>query len=45
MSAFAPDVETEIARWLAFLGAERRMSPKTLEAYGRDVAQFLSFLA
>ena len=29
----APDVAAEIARWLGYLGAERRMSPKTLEAY------------
>ncbi len=42
--AAAPDVTAEIARWLGFLGAERRMSPKTLEAYERDVAQFLAFL-
>jgi len=41
----APDVATEIARWLGYLGAERRMSPKTLEAYQRDVGQFLDFLA
>jgi integrase/recombinase XerC len=31
-------------RWLAHLGAERRMSPKTVEAYRRDVLQFLAFL-
>src|SRR3984893_18115444 len=41
----APDVTTEIGRWLGYLGAERRMSPKTLEAYRRDVGQFLEFLA
>ena len=47
MSEFAgaPDVTAEIARWLRFLGAERRMSDRTLDAYRRDVAQFLSFLA
>jgi integrase/recombinase XerC len=47
MSDFAasPDVKAEIARWLRFLGAERRLSGKTLEAYARDVGQFLSFLA
>ena len=40
-----PDVTAEISRWLGYLGAERRMSPKTLEAYQRDVGQFLDFLA
>ncbi|MEP7029828.1 MAG: tyrosine recombinase XerC [Pseudolabrys sp.] len=40
----SPDVTAEIGRWRSHLGAERRMSPKTLEAYGRDVAQFLGFL-
>ena len=35
--AAAPDVAAEIGRWLAYLGAERRMSAKTLEAYRRDV--------
>jgi integrase/recombinase XerC len=39
------DVAAEIGRWRAYLGAERRMSPKTLEAYERDVGQFLRFLA
>lgn len=34
----------EIGRWLGHLGAERRMSAKTLDAYRRDVHQFLSFL-
>src|SRR5476651_603135 len=43
--AIAPDVAAEIAGWLRFLGAERRMSEKTLEAYERDVGQFLGFLA
>ena len=43
--AFAPDVAAEIARWIKYLGTERRMSPKTLEAYQRDVAQFLAFVA
>jgi integrase/recombinase XerC len=42
---FAPDVAAEVAHWLVHLGAERRMSPKTLEAYRRDVGQFLAFLA
>jgi integrase/recombinase XerC len=43
--SFAPDVAAELARWLTHLGAERRMSPKTLEAYQRDVGQFLAFMA
>jgi integrase/recombinase XerC len=45
VSGFAPDVAAEIARWLMHLGAERRMSPKTLEAYQRDIGQFLTFMA
>jgi integrase/recombinase XerC len=44
-SAIAPDVAAEIGHWLGYLNAERRMSDKTLDAYRRDVAQFLSFLA
>ena len=43
--ALAADVTAEIGRWLDDLGSERRMSPKTLEAYRRDVGQFLEFLA
>jgi integrase/recombinase XerC len=47
MSEFAasPDVKAEIARWLGYLGAERRLSDKTLEVYRRDVSLFLGFLA
>ena len=44
-TTIAPDIAAEIGRWLAYLGSERRMSPKTLEAYERDVSQFLAFLA
>ncbi len=44
-SLAAPDVAAEIARWLKFLGDEKRMSPKTLDAYARDARQFLGFLA
>jgi integrase/recombinase XerC len=40
-----PEAAAELARWHAYLGSERRMSPKTVEAYGRDVSQFLAFLA
>lgn len=35
----------EVTRWLTHLRAERRLSPKTLEAYARDLRQCLSFLA
>ncbi len=41
----ARDVAEEAAHWLDFLGVERRLSPKTLEAYARDTAAFLKFLA
>src|SRR5258707_3980507 len=37
-------IAREMTRWLSHLRAERRLSPKTLEAYARDVRQFLSFL-
>jgi len=38
-------VGAAIESWLRHLGDERRLSPKTLEAYRRDVLQFLAFLA
>jgi integrase/recombinase XerC len=44
-AAIAPDVAAEIGHWLGYLNAERRMSPKTLDAYRRDAGQFLGFLA
>lgn len=40
-----PSIVQEMARWLSHLGAERRLSPKTLEAYGRDLRQCLDFLS
>jgi integrase/recombinase XerC len=40
----AGDVGAEAKRWLAHLSGERRMSEKTLEAYARDLQQFLTFL-
>ena len=33
-----------VQQWLGHLGGVRRLSPKTLEAYGRDVGGFMSFL-
>ena len=38
-------VTLEMTRWLSHLRAERRLSPKTLEAYARDLRQCLVFLA
>jgi integrase/recombinase XerC len=35
----------EMTRWLSHLRSERRLSPKTLEAYARDVRQCLVFLS
>ena len=34
-----------MVQWLSHLRAERRLSPKTLEAYARDLRQCLAFLA
>jgi integrase/recombinase XerC len=44
-NTIAADAAAEIAKWLGYLGTERRMSDKTLESYGRDVRQFLGFLS
>jgi integrase/recombinase XerC len=44
MDFLQPKVAAEIEGWLRHLGDERRYSPKTLEAYRRDVVQFLAFL-
>ncbi|MGA2288196.1 tyrosine recombinase XerC [Bradyrhizobium sp.] len=35
----------EMTRWLSHLRSERRLSPKTLEAYARDLRQYLEFLS
>src|SRR5258708_26346211 len=37
-------ISLEMTRWLSHLRAERRLSPKTLEAYARDLRQCLDFL-
>ncbi len=38
-------VQGHITGWLRDLGSVRRLAPKTLEAYGSDLHQFLGFLA
>jgi len=38
-------VSAQIALWLRDLGAVRRLAPRTLEAYQRDLGQFLQFLS
>lgn len=40
-----PAVVSAIDDWRAWLVGERRASPHTLDAYGRDMAAFLAFMA
>jgi integrase/recombinase XerC len=42
--AAAPDLLAAIEAWRSWLADERRASPHTLAAYGRDLALFLDFL-
>ncbi|MGH7094433.1 MAG: tyrosine recombinase XerC [Stellaceae bacterium] len=47
LARFAADAELRatIGLWAAWLAGERRASPHTVAAYGRDLAGFLDFLA
>lgn len=38
------DLAEEARRWMLHLASQRRVSPHTLDAYGRDLRQFLTFL-
>jgi integrase/recombinase XerC len=40
----ARPLERGVVAWIAFLGRERRLALKTLDAYGRDARGFLAFL-
>ena len=40
-----PDLAQAAQSWLGHVVSERRMSPLTLDAYARDLRQFVSFLA
>ena len=44
LACAADDVVLQMTRWLSHLRSERRLSPKTLEAYARDLRQALEFL-
>lgn len=43
--AIAPPLAALRSQWLTELAALRRLSPRTVEAYGRDFDQFASFLS
>ena len=44
-SAAAPDLHARVLEWHDWLAHERRASPNTLAAYGRDLFDFLAFQA
>ena len=41
----SPYVREAVEDWLAYIATERQLAAKTSEAYGRDIGQFLTFLA
>ena len=41
----APDVDRAVNAWFVYLMTERQLAAHTVEAYRRDLAQFLGFLA
>ena len=40
-----PPIESVVDAFLAHASVERGLSPRTIEAYGRDLARFAGFLA
>ncbi len=44
-SPLALPLSAQIVAWSAYLGQERRLAGKTVEAYSRDLRQFADFLA
>lgn len=45
LASASAGLTSEFRRWMTHLRAERHLSPKTLEAYGRDLVQCLTFLS
>ena len=41
----APEAAKTVMAWLAYFRTERRSSAHTIEAYGRDIGQFMAFLS
>jgi len=39
------DFAAAASAWLQYVSSERRMSPLSLDAYARDLRQFVAFLA